>query len=191
MRIAIKQGASHVLLVEDDVRVRGKGWDEKIFAEFFNNPNPILIGGSVVVYNPSNSNLAALRRWEELIKSNTRRNFPIPTYGTKGAADGSGTAVFVNGAGGVYSIDAIKMLFPNLMTPGATFDLAVNDCAWDFSIGFRIWEKFKEHAYDLVGMINCIFSGYGDVLTSELDRLQMLRSGDVCLVHQVKSKVVE
>lgn len=188
LRIAIKKEFSHILLVEDDVRVSCAGWDEPIFEAFFSNPKPILMSGSIVVYNPSNSGMAGLKRWTELIKSNTRKNLPIPTYGFKGQADGTGSAVFPNGAGAVFSVDALKMLFPEIEQPGISYDLALNGPAWDFFVGLRLWEKFGPDAYDLVGMNECIFSSFGNVITTEAERLKMLHEG-LMLVHQCKSEV--
>jgi hypothetical protein len=68
-----------------------------------------------------------------------------------------------------------------------TGKLAAQSFAWDFAIGDRLWQKMGHNAYDCVAHLDCIYSSYGDVLTSESDRLNMLRTGEAVLVHQVKS----
>lgn len=139
---------------------------------------------------------------------------PVPPaiYGFRGASERDDTCVFVNGAGGIYDVQWMTTFFPEavndptsvqqvdntrpngfwanrlaapspppvVVTAGATH-------AWDFAIGQEIWKRFKEDSYDLVVNLPAEYSSYGDVITTEQDRLQMLRDGSCVLVHQVKS----
>lgn len=102
---------THALYVEADSRVGCEHWDERIFAEYLKQPIPQIIGGSVVLQNPANSGIDGQRRADELIRKNTRRNFPIPIYGNKGALDNSGSCVFCNGSGTVIDLAWYKLLF--------------------------------------------------------------------------------
>lgn len=183
MRIAIKNDFTHVLYVEADCRVGCPNWDDKIFDEFFSFPRALACAGTLVTFNPANSGPIGWRKWNDLMAFNSRRNYPAACYGFKGAADGTGSSVFPNGALGVYSMAWMKELFDF----SNSAQLAAEIFAWDFAIGDRLWKKMDHQAYECVAHLNSVYSSYGDVITSEADRLNLLRSGKVCAVHQVKS----
>ena len=182
LRVAIRNDATHILYVEADSRVRSDHWADMVFEEYFKHPTAV-IGGSMVVYNPCNAGPEAARRWMETVSKNTRRNHPIPTYGFKGAADGSGSCVFVNGSLGIYDVAFMKQLFDL----SNTNTLSLTSTAWDMEIGIRMWAKFGCEAYDKIAHLGSVFSSFGNILTTEAERLDMLRRGDVVAVHQVKS----
>lgn len=222
LKIAREHGVTHMLYLESDCRVKGKGWDQKLFDEFFSHPVPAICGGTPVVFNASNAGAEALARWLDFANKNTRRNFPIKTilpvppgiYGFKGAAEADGSCVFPNGAGGIYSVDWLCEFFPDavadpsvvqehpqyrashpfgragrLAAMPAPLPVQVSGSvyAWDFEIGQQIWKRFESESYDLVANLPSLYSGFGDVITSEQERLDMLRNGSCVCVHQVKS----
>lgn len=182
MQIASQCKHTHMLYVEADSRVGCDYWDDKVFTEFFSHPGAIC-GGSLVVYNPCNGGLKAAQRWAQVCATNTRKNFPIATYGFKGAADNSGSCVFVNGSLGVYDVPRLSDFFD--MTNAHR--LAATCTAWDMEIGKRIWAKYGDDAYDYVVHLTSVYSSYGDALSTESMRMDMLRKGDVVAVHQCKS----
>lgn len=185
LRIAMKQGFTHAIYLETDCRVGRDYWDELMFEEFFNCGRHVICGGSMVVYNPCNSGPKGYRRWGALVEQNQKRNFPIPTYGWKGAADNSGSCVFVNGALGIYDIAWMAKLFDLENTFAIATDPAPGP--WDMMIGFALWKMFGEDTYDVLLHMKTIFSSYGDVITTELERQTMLKSGQFVAVHQIKS----
>ncbi len=183
MRIAKQQGVTHAIYLEEDCRVGRAGWDEIMFDHFFSLGRPLIAAGTLAVYNPCAYSPECTRRWHELIRDNKRRNFPISSYGFLPAATRGPTCVFPNGAGGIYCVDWIDKLF-NL---DQTLNIAAITSAWDMVFGVRLFEIFKEDVYEVLGYLNCIYSGFGDIITTEEDRQKMLSSGEVCLVHQIKS----
>ena len=183
LRIAMLEGFSHVLVVEPDCRFGRDYWDLEILEEFANLGTPCIAAGSLATYNPCNWSPLATKKWEALIARNQRKNFPVTTYGWKGAGQKGGTMVFPNGALAVYDMTWMKRLFPL----DNTVQLATSQTAWDFAIGQRIWDVFAEQSYDVVGLLNCIYSGYGDLVSTEQQRQQLLMEGKICAVHQVKS----
>lgn len=223
MSLAEQAGATHVLYVEADSRVFGDAWDAKIFDEFLQRPRvPAIIGGSVAVHNPCNAGREAALRWEELVASNVRKNFPIAThihvpvlaFGNKGSADKADSCVFCYGSGTVIDMQWYKLLFseaerrPELQedTGGHQFgmttrrevpqadpegfafaQLAKNTRPWDLELGIRIWSRFGPDSYDVIANLPSVFSSYGSVITSEEERLGMLRDGSRSLIHQCKS----
>lgn len=210
LRIAERQGYTHFLYLEEDCRVKnlaGSGaqgdpatgvispiesarhlhWDERIFNEFFEQPRHLLTAGSVVAYNPYNHIEATARRFERYLTETAEqgRKMVIPIYGWMSAASGEGSTIFVNGAGGVYSVAGLNLLFPErkeIKDP----ELAARIEAWDFEIGLRLWKQFGPDVYEVVGYLPSVYSGYGNVLTSEADRLRLLSEG-FALTHQIKS----
>lgn len=189
LRIADRQGYDYFCYLESDCRVGKPRWDAALFDEFFDDPRPLICGGSMVVYNPANSGPVGWQKWCELCNRHNgdEKNRAIPTYGWKGAADASGSCVFVNGALGVYSVAWLKQLFPEVLKDGQTLIEAQRSKPWDLQIGLNIWEKFGVESYEVVGHMTSIFSSYGDVLTTEAQRVQWLREGRYVAVHQVKS----
>lgn len=183
LKIAIAHKVTHLIYLESDCRVGVDHWDELIFEQYFQSGKPSIIGGTTAVYNPCSHSLKAAKRWEALVARNTRRNVPIATYGWKGAADNSGSCVFVNGALGVYDVAWMQKLFD--LSDIAT--LCSQSTAWDMAVGLELWKIFGPDVYDVVTHLDCIFSSYGDVLTTESQRLEMVRNGTVCAIHQCKS----
>lgn len=186
LRIAIDQGITHIIYLESDCRVGKNDWDSVMWEQYFSAHQPSIIGGTPAVYNPMNAGIKAARRWEALVSQNNRRNYPIATYGWKGAADASGCCVFVNGALGIYDVRWMAKFFD----VSDTMPLAKKSTAWDMQIGIELWNRFGDSVYDLVLHMPCIYSSYGDVISTEQDRLRLLRNGDVVGIHQCKSAVV-
>lgn len=184
LRMARHHGASHMLMLEDDCRVRGDGWADAIFDEAFSSSQPWVVAGSAACYNPSNAGIEAHRRWEQFVKDNVRKNYPIPTYGWLPSDKKHPSCVFVNGALGIYNIAWMERLF-DLEKPT---EEALKSTAYDMEIGIRLWNIFGVDSYDLVAHLSTsMFSSFGDVLSTEDERLAMLASGQVRAVHQVKS----
>lgn len=183
MKIAALKGYTHIIYLESDCRVGCDNWDGRIFEEHFNGPLPWVASGSLVCWNPMAGGMESAQRWNDLLVStNERRNFPIPTYG-HGASAKDKVSVFPNGALGVYDMRWIKKFFPERMN---LMELSTMH-AWDFVLGEKIWNVFGPDSYDMVGNLRSVFSSYADQITTENERLNLLRDGKVCAVHQVKS----
>lgn len=184
IRIARERGISHMFYLESDCRV-APGWDARVWEEYFSLGRPTIAAGTLATYNPCNFSAEAARRWARLVARNIRRNVPIATYGWLPAAQVSPSCVFPNGALAVYDLAWMQQLW-NLDESVLT---AVSNSAFDMVLGTLVWQRFAEDSYEVFGYLESVFSGYGDILTTEAERLAMLRDGRVCGVHQVKSKV--
>lgn len=183
MQLARRAGFSHIIYLENDCRVGRAGWDEIMFNEYFQLGRPTIAAGSLAFYNPANAGPAALRRWQEVVAQNTRRNFPSPTYGWVAAAVKHPSCVFPNGALSIYDMAWMQRFF----ALESAVKEGVNMGPFDMVIGEKIWDKFAEDSYDVVGSLRSIFSGYGEVVTTEAERLAWLRTGEIVAIHQVKS----
>jgi hypothetical protein len=189
LRIAASKGASHILLVENDCRVNKAGWDEIIFQEFLNkNPNAIC-GGSLAIFNPCSFNQKAAQKYENLIVSSAKnRPVPFSVTGSSNLAEFRDSCVFPNGALAIYRMDWLLKTFPQVTgSPQDYIKTAQEIVTWDYEIGKRLWNEFKENTYDKVVHIDCHYSGYGNVMTTDDERRQLLESGRIVAVHQIKS----
>lgn len=185
--IAKRQGISHMLYLEADCRV-GPDWDQIIWDEYFNLPGPCIAAGTLACYNPSAAGTEASLRWAQLVARNFSRNVPVATYGWKAAADAGPSCVFPNGAITVYDVAWLDRIFQGL---NETYLLAGKLTAFDMAFGEIIWRKFGLESYDVLGFLESTYSGYGEALTTEAQRLEWLRSRKFVAVHQVKSDVDE
>ena len=186
LSMARDSGYTHLLYLESDCRVGCDFWDDKVFGEYFSLGHPLICGGTCAVYNPANWSLKASQRWCELVAANfIRKNMPVATYGWKGASEKHPSCVFPNGALSIVSLAWIHELF-DLTQPAVRH--AHNARPFDMHLGEKVWEKFEEDSYDVVGHLNSIYSGYGDVITTLDERKAMLVSGRYCAVHHIKDE---
>lgn len=182
VRIAMSQGYTHMITIESDCRVGCDDWDQRIWEEYFGLGKPVVAAGTLVCYNPANHSPSALRRWRDLIRRNTHKNFPVATYGWLGAGVTGPCAVFPNGALAVYDLAWLCRLFDM----ENTLKWCTSITAWDMAIGTTLWERVGEAAYDYVGMLETVFSGYGNLVTTQDERRRMLINGEVVAYHQEK-----
>lgn len=181
-RIALKNGYTHFLYLEADCRVGRAGWDDVVWKEFLEHPYPIVFGGTMVAYNPCNSDQkTAIRYGEAATQFFQRMGLPMGTYGYKGAADNTGSSFYVNGALGIYDVSELGRLFDLNNTTKEALEFA-----YDSLGGTRMWEKYGADALFLIGNLPSMFSSYGDVMSTPEQRMEWLKSGRFVAVHQVK-----
>lgn len=199
LRLVERQGYSHFCYLESDCRVKNHpvktdyfvlpgNWDTRLFSEFFNHPRHLLMAGSVMCYNVANQDRDALERYEHfLIESKAQgRRLPIPPYGFKSAPDDSGACIFTNGGGAVFSVEGLKLLFPELQENN-DIGVAAGIWAWDMTAGARLWKMFGKDSWLLIGYLPSVVSQYGDVLSTEKERLRWLDEW-AAVTHQHKGK---
>lgn len=188
MRIAASHGLTHVLLLENDCRVGAKHWDDTILQEFLSKNCDAVTGGSMVVFNPSCYNREAAQAFERfLTKTLPTRICPLSITGSSNLAEKRDTALFPNGAFAIYKLDWLLKAYPEIIGQGTTVQLAKSTRTWDYAVADKLWSQFKEGAYDKVVHIDSIYSGYGNIMTTEDERKQWLIDGRIVGVHQIKS----
>ena len=189
MRIAASRGFTHIMLLEPDCRVNAEHWDDIVWQEFqFKNPNAIA-GGSMVVFNPCSYNRQSSEQYEKfLMDSKPSRIVPISITGSGNLAEKRDSCVFPNGAFAIYRMDWLLKTYPQITgKPQEYIALAKTERTWDYSIGIRLWNEFHESVYDKVVSLGKVYSGYGQIMSTEDERKQWLIDGKVVGVHQIKS----
>jgi hypothetical protein len=219
LQAATRRGYTHMLYVESDCRFKGNGWDAIMFEEFFSQPFPALAGGSVTAHSMINGGGEFYRRFTKYFKEK-QKNLPMPVFGIQVASfmkakdafqDGAPQiispgdfraelfpikpSIYPNGAIGIYDVGMLREIFG--MNPDGTFKPDYNAVkvvswpAWDYMIGIALYERFGLDVFEVVAHLETCFSSYGDSLTTEDERLQMLRNGVVRGIHQYKGELVE
>ena len=182
LTIAIQKGVTHMLYLEEDSRVRGDWWAARLFDEFRTYPGAVM-GGTPVVYNPSNDGHAVLKRITEF------------------AADylkASGTAMTIHGfqpgyyfyPNGSISILDVALMQEFFRPTGFENDIcaaARAPAAWDEIIGRSMVRRFGINVFDVFAPSVLSYSGCANAIFSEPERIAMLESGEKIAIHQCKS----
>lgn len=184
LKMCKERGVTHALYLEQDCRVGRKGWDEAIFEEYFNIGRPVIVAGTISVYNPSNSGTDGLNRFYRHFGKAPAHGVPTAIYGYLSANTQGPTCLFPNGALCVYDVAWVTSMF-NVEDQGG---MATQNTAFDMAIGGSIWNAFSEDAYEVIGSLGTVLSAYGNVLTSDDMRKELLTSGKICAVHQIKNE---
>lgn len=189
IKMATQQGWTHMMFIEQDCRFASDNWDDICWQEFLKLPEPKpKLCGSVMCFNPFGSGMEGGRRFMELQNRNKRKGFPIPCWGTRdrkaGAAEFATPCVFVNGAIAIYEVQFLSDAFP---MNANQISLAKQTCAFDWFLGQKLVEKYGLDAFKYVHNLSRTFSSYGNVLSTEKDRIGWLEDGTFIAVHQVDS----
>lgn len=180
LQYALAARAKYFLLLEDDCRVRGDHWPEKMFEEALDRNPDFACAGSPVAYNVSSAGHETLRNVIRYAHEYLEYSgMALPIYGFM-----PGLALYPNGAGGIYKTDIIEQIFRGFHNDIAR-SAQVRE-AWDIQIGRSLFEMFGDQVFERVVPLRTAYSGCGDSITTELERIAMLESGKVFCVHQVK-----
>lgn len=183
-RIAVAQETDYMLFVEPDCRVGCDGWDGKMFQEFFEKREEdgrnYIMGGSAVIYAPFSHSSEFARRFYHWY-THQEMKVPVPIYGGAGPLP-QRTLVYPNGALGIYDVKWIA----EHIDLRDTAKLATTE-AWDILLAIKVWEVFGPNAFDAVAHLNSAYSGCGETLNTEEERMKWLREGKFVAVHQVKT----
>lgn len=182
LKIAKQRNLTHFLYIESDCRVFGDKWDATMFGEFLDHGD-CLLGGSVVCYNPANKDLDFVLAWRKFVAENRASVFPIPAYGGQGAAEVVEPAVFVNGALAIYD----TQFCASICSTESQMQEAARITAFDYHCGRELVRQFGPKAFEKVAHLDSSYSGYGDVLFNEMNRREILLTGKIVAVHQIKS----
>lgn len=171
------------IYLESDCRVGCDGWDERMLSEA-EQYRDMFVAGTPAIYNskgmPHAQEIAA-QHYCLRYKSSTGLGVPVFESKTKRPVG----CPFIMGALAVYNTDVAADLFMGFERDA--FQKAQKVPAFDLHIGIRCTQLFGARAVDKLPFLTCSFSTYGSKVNSESDRVEMLRSGRFCAVHQIKS----
>jgi hypothetical protein len=214
IRYAVKRGFTHMLYIEADCRVGRDNWDQVMFDEYFSFKFPKVAAGSLVAHSCTNGGFDYYQKFWRFLMDHGEKRHVIPLYGIPVMAgvhvgefkEDAGLivkpgdartkykpSVYPNGALGIYDVAWMCELFgikpDQSFKDGFSMVEHVQGSAWDHMIGVRLYDRFGANALDMVGHLDSVFSSYGDTITTEEQRINMLREGTCVAAHQFKSEV--
>lgn len=185
IELAHADGLEFFLYLESDCRVRGDGWDGKLFDEFFGQKD-CLVGGTPSVFNMGLAPANAALRMLKFINSTVKRTGRLPLIWQTVSRDGHAPPfAFPNGAGGIYETSTVNAAFGGRKYDWGSF--VANMGAWDVFVGRALHNQFGLELFDRFALLPSMYSGYKDVHYSLADRQKMMMSGEIVLMHQCKT----
>lgn len=186
MELARDAGLAYMIYLETDSRIGCDDWDGILYDEFFSRyPKGIDCAGSPVVWDVTNGGrefslkvISAAHEYQKL------SGLPASFHGGKHPHDLSGACYYPNGSCAIYQMEALLKLFA-----GFSQDIVGNArrlVAWDMEIGRRLWFNYGSDCVNHVGWLAKAYSGFGNAITTEVERWQMLKDGRKVAVHQIK-----
>lgn len=184
--VAKKAGLEYFLYIESDSRVGCDGFDDRIFSEFFNRyRNGIACAGSPVAWDIcSGGRDFAARVIDQVFRYQSAGALPACIYSSKHPFDQSGGCYYPNGSLAVYKTEAMCTVFGGFDNDLPSFSKQIT--AYDLALGKFLWNYHGPRAVEHVGWLTSCYSGYGNAITTEKERLQMLVDGSKVAIHQVK-----
>jgi hypothetical protein len=183
LNAAVLRGLDFFIYLEDDSRVLGDNWDEKVFDEHFSFDGA-LFSGTPVAWNAhgnGNESLSATIRYaHEYLEYS---GIPMGIFMMGQPHERRGVTLYPNGSGAVYHTQTLVELFPGYQNAAK---LCFEIGAWDMEIGRRLWNKFGMDVFKKVRGLKCGYSACTEAFTTEQQRIDMLISGRVVMSHQHK-----
>lgn len=185
--IAIREGLDYFIFIEEDSRVRGDLWDERIMNEAFQTSD-FVCGGTVSIWNMGACGAEAAKAAVRFADKHIRQTGRPPLMWSQGGGftgEKLGLWAYPNGSGSIIHTATAAAIFQS-----ASYDIGTwcSTCgAFDVFIGKALWNRFGLDIFSKLAIIPSMYSGYRDAAYSYQDRVKMLVYGDVCFVHQIKS----
>ena len=183
LKIAQDKGIKRFLYMELDTRVGCDYWDKLMFDEAEQHRD-MFVAGTPACYNYK-AMTPAHRAYTDEYLSNFKNessfevaHFPAKTIRPLGC-------VFIMGSGAIYNCDVMSDLFMGYERDAQ--NKASKTPAFDLFIGLRCVQLFGVKAANKLPYLTKSFSTYSNKLTTEKERIEMLKSGRAALIHQVKS----
>lgn len=181
-KAALDGGFDEMMWVETDCRFQGDGWD-KVLAEEHSGAGDVVASGSPVAWHMlAKGHKLAIKAIEFCSRYYRQTGRMVALEGP--TIDGP-PSLYPNGAIAWYSSELMQECFVSRIPNG--WEQFSEAEPFDLAVGRYIWSRFGDLSFNKVGILNSSYSGCLDHWYSLNDRLQMLASGKIVAVHQVKS----
>lgn len=184
LRIARDAGLSRFIYLESDCRVGCDNWDKLMLDEW--------VDGSVVMGTPNLFNTTDMPRvhWPRiesyLADYTAATGLPVAQFLANPKTRKLGSCMFMMGAGAIYDTAKTLELFPGFDSCISSY--ACRTAAFDLHIGLRLFQMHSIAALDKMPFLARSFSGFGNKVLNLGQRVERLRTGKSCLIHQYKEK---
>lgn len=189
LRFAERRGLTHFIYLETDCRMKGDGWDIKLFDEFVTGRNRLIAGGNMGVCSVNNGNGEFRKSFDALAKKHGCNDARHKVHRTAILTHKHPNPVpipFVNGAVAVYSVAQLRGLFD-----GETPESAVS--TWftvqDRCIAERALEKFGPvETLSRFKHMPTVMATAGEKIYPFATRINTLNRGHVTCAHPIKNR---
>jgi hypothetical protein len=183
--LAMKEGLDYFLHIESDSRVKGDGWARLLWDEFFSYPGAVY-GGTICAYNLNKSGHGI-----PTIITNFAHDYfkasqtPMRVYG-----HWPGTHFFANGSLSFYHTETCASIFRPYGFEKDINAAAMVNSPYDATAGRALSQKFGLDMLRYFAPSTLSYSGFGDKVYSENQRIEFLNSGQKVAVHPIKSNFI-
>lgn len=182
--IATNIGLDRFCYIESDVRVGCDNWDEKMFSEWVDGS---VCMGTPNIFSPDQIPKGSWPVIHSYIQSYTDlTGLPVAQFLANEKTKRLGGCVFHMGAGAIYDTSKMLDIFPGFQNCLSSY--ACRTAAFDLHIGLKMFQIYGPDALRIMPFLTESFSGFGNKILNYEQRVDRLRSGDACLIHQVKTK---
>lgn len=189
LRFAERKGLTHFIYLEADCRMKGDGWDVRLFDEFVTGRNRLIAGGNMGVCSVNNGDRDFRKAFELLARKhgcNDTRHKVHKTAILTHKFQNPVPIPFVNGAVGVYSVAQLLQLFD-----GQTPEEAVS--TWftvqDRGIAERALTRFSPvETLQRFKHMPSVMATAGEKIYPFPTRINALNRGNVTCVHPIKNR---
>lgn len=183
LEIAQKKRIDRFLYMELDCRIGCDHWAEKMFEEV-EHRRDMFMAGTIACYNTKAMKPAQAKAAQDYCSEYTKATgFKVPVFEAKQPRPVG--CVFIMGGASIFNTAVASDIFL-----GFERDLhqkAIQKPAYDLFLGMRTAQLFGANATNKLPFLTCSFSSYGSKINTEAERIEMLRTGKVCAIHQVKT----
>lgn len=183
--LAIEKQLDYFLFIESDSRVKGDGWARLLWDEFFSYPGAVY-GGTCCAYNINKSGHAIPQ-----IITNFAHDYykasqtPMRVYG-----HWPGVHFFANGSLSFHHTETCAAIF---RTMGFETDLngaAMVKQPYDVTVGRALSQRYGLDMLRYFAPSTLSYSGFGEKVYNENQRIDMLTSGQKVAVHPIKGNFI-
>lgn len=194
LKIAIHNKLDRFIYLESDCRVSCDLWDDWIFDEVDNNSRMIVAGTPAIWHQSAMDKFMKAMVRDYCYEYTNRVGLPIahfyPKRATSILARRENACSFIMGAGAVYDVASVKNLFEGFEQAIGRYAITIP--AFDQWIGMKIHSTLRGagisgEILSRMPFITSMFSGYKNRLSTEHERIEMVRNKRFALVHQIKS----
>lgn len=184
IQISKEMDLDRFIYLEIDVRVGCDNWDQLMMDDWVDGS---VVSGTPNIFSPDQIPKEHWPAIHSYIQSYTdKTGLPVAQFLANEKTKRLGGCIFHMGAGAIYDTSAMLELFPNF--DNCLHSYACRTAAFDLHIGLRMFQTYGAKALGLMPFLTRSFSGFGNKILNYGQRIERLRSGDACLIHQVKTK---
>jgi hypothetical protein len=182
---AMERGYQYFLFAEDDTRFKGDGWGRLLWDEFFSYPSA-KVGGTPAAHNLKKSCHAIPQIITDFAHDYFKASqTPMRVYG-----HWPGVHFFANGSLSFHHTETCAAIFRPFGFETDINAAAMQRAPYDVIVGQSLSRQHGLSMLNYFAPSTLSYSGFGDKVYSENERIAMLESGSKLGIHPVKGSYI-